>query len=222
METIPTRREDLRRLLRSALIIAVIGAFTILGKPSRWLFPPASDRINVAAIVLWVLAFFLAAPALAGFASRLLRPALNRVLGICGRLAADNLGRARGRVARTVITLAVGTAMIVAVNGFLVYWFEELFFRDSVQSLLDRPALGVFPLDIEAGLAGYEDLTSFTVLDSHLASIERAAGEGATVVEMYFTIIPELSFLGQQYFSFILDPEDIRNSGESLLLIQRG
>lgn len=222
IEAVPTRREDLRRLLRSALIMAVIGAFTVLGKPSRWLFPPSSDRINVAAIGLWVLALFLAAPALAGFASRVLRPTLNRVLGICGRLAAENLGRARGRVSRTMVTLAVGTAMIVAVNGFLFYWFEELFFRDSVQSLLDRPALGVFPLDIEAGLAGYEGLTSFAVLDTQHSIIERAAGEGATVVEMYFTIIPELSFLGQQYFSFILDPEDVKNSGDLYFSFNEG
>ncbi len=222
VEEIPSVRDDLHQFLRSALIIAGLGAFIFIGKPSRWLFPPLSDRINVATIALWVVVLFLTTPALAGLASRLLRPVLSQLLGICGRLAAENLGRARGRVSRTVVTLAVGTAMIVAVNGFLVFWFEELFFRNSTQSLLERPAVGVFPLDIEAGLAGYEDLKSFTVLDSSLASIEHAAGAGATVVEMYFTIIPELSFLGHQYFSFILDPEDIKNSGDLYFSFSEG
>ena len=61
----------------------------------------------------------------------------------------------RGRVAATVLTLAVGVAMIVSVTGYMTYWFEELFFRNAETGLQENSGFGFFPIDINQGLQAY-------------------------------------------------------------------
>ncbi|MEE9512585.1 MAG: FtsX-like permease family protein, partial [Anaerolineales bacterium] len=131
-----------------------------------------------------------------------------------GRLAADNLRRARARVTFTLLTLIIGVAMIIGVTGFLGYWFDELFFRTSERSLKENPGMGFFPLEIDAGLQGYEDVFDFTLPDALIADVAAAAEGQAAVVRTYFVLAPELSFMGESYFSFVLDPHSMQQAGE--------
>jgi len=197
-----------------ALLLAAMWIFLIVDPPGLWILPPWSSYLTIALIALWLLCIGLSLPALVGLSGAWLRRPLTATLRLPGRLAADNLRRARARVTFTLLTLIIGVAMIIGVTGYLGYWFEELFFRTSERSLKENPGMGFFPLEIDAGLQAYEDVFDFTLPDDLIAEVEAAAESHAVVVHGYFVLAPELSFLGENYFSFIIDPHSMQQSGE--------
>ena len=205
---------DRRRLLYSACVLLVLAVALILFQPAVRLTAPWTDRVVVLCIVLFILSMLYVSPAIIGSFARILRRPFSDWLGIGGQLAAENLARSRGRVTRTVVTLAIGVSMIVGVSGFLAFWFDELFFRKSTQSLIDRPGIGIFPINVQGGLQAYREPSNFTIPGEAREAVAEIVDGRATLVDTYFLIIPELSFLGQQYFSFMLDPEAMRASGE--------
>ena len=69
--------------------------------------------------VLVLLGLLLTTPLLAAFAARLLQPAAHWLLGIGGRLAADNLVRAPGRTGLVITALAAGVAIFVETAGVI-------------------------------------------------------------------------------------------------------
>jgi len=215
-------RADRRRLLQAGVALVGLAAALALVEPSVRLEAPWTDRVVLVSISIFLLCMLYASPAVIGAFARALRGPLSAWAGMSGRLAADNLARSRGRVTRTVISLAIGVAMIVGVSGFLTFWFDELFFRKSTQSLVDRPGIGVFPLNVGGGLQAYRELERFTIPDEARGSIAASVDGRATLVDTYFVIVPELSFLGHRYFSFVLDPQAIRASGELYFSFSRG
>jgi putative ABC transport system permease protein len=196
------------------LLATAMWIVLIVDPPGRWILPPWSSYLTIALITLWLLCIGLSLPAIVGLSGSWLRRPLTAVLHLPGRLAADNLRRARERVTFTLLTLIIGVAMIVGVTGYLEYWFEELFFRTSERSLKENPGMGFFPLEIDAGLQAYEDVFNFTLPDDLIAEVEAAAEGRAAVVQSYFVLAPELSFLGEHYFSFIMDSHSMHQSGE--------
>ncbi len=197
-----------------ALLISAMWIFLIVDPPGRWILPPWSSYLTVALLALWLLCIGLSLPAIVGLSGAWLRRPLTALLHLPGRLASDNLRRARARVTFTLLTLIIGVAMIIGVTGFLGYWFEELFFRTSERSLKENPGMGFFPLEIDAGLQGYEDVFDFTLPDALIADVGAAAEGQAAVVQTYFVLAPELSFMGESYFSFVLDPRSMQQVGE--------
>ena len=197
-----------------ALLLTAMWIVLIVDPPGRWILPPWSSYLTIALIALWLLCLGLSLPAIVGLAGIWLRRPLSTFLRLPGRLAADNLRRARARVTATLLTLIIGVAMIIGVTGYLGYWFEELFFRASERSLKENPGMGFFPLEIDAGLQAYEDVFDFTLPDDLIAEVEAAAVGQAAVVQTYFVLAPELSFLGEHYFSFILNPQGMQQAGE--------
>jgi putative ABC transport system permease protein len=199
--------------------LGLLGSFVLwiylaLAPPGHWALPETANLLTILFIVIWFACVIAVTPGLIELVNRVTRTALRRMSGVVGWLASDNLKRSQGRVVLSVITLAIAVAMIVSVTGFLTYWFDELFFRTPAQSLMDRPAVGFFPLDIEGGLQAYGSVTSFTVPEGYRQQVETRVGEHGTVVEGYFVLAPELSFLGDSYFSFMLDMEDMRAAGD--------
>jgi putative ABC transport system permease protein len=205
---------DRRRLAVSGTGLGILLATVLVGRPAIRLNPPWTDRAVIAAIATFLLCMLYASPAVIGSFARAMRRSLSALPGVSAQLAVENLARSRGRVTRTVITLAIGIAMIVGVSGFLDFWFDELFFRKSTQSLIDRPGIGVFPIDVQGGLQAYRETESFTVPGKARDAIHARVGDRATLVDTYFVIVPELSFLGERYFSFILNPQALRGSGD--------
>lgn len=197
-------------------------AYLALDPPGLRLLPPWTDRLSLGLAILWLACLALALPSAIDAAGRGLRRPLGALLGISGRLACDNLRRDRSRALFTVLTLAVAVGMIVGVTGYLAYWFDELFFRTAETALADNPGLGLFPLDIDAGLQAYAGRTDFTVPEGLAEETERIVGDRATVVETYFVLAPELSFLGDRYFSYVLDPRALRESGPLLFSLTFG
>lgn len=197
-----------------ALLLSALWLFLIADPPGLWILPPWSSYLTITLIALWLLCIGLSLPAIVGLSGAWLRRPLTAILHIPGRLAADNLQRARSRVTFTLLTLSIGVAMIIGVTGYLEYWFEELFFRSSERSLKENPGMGFFPLEIDAGLQAYEDVFDFTLPDDLIAEVVAAAEGHAAVVQSYFVLAPELSFLGEHYFSFIIDPHSMRQAGE--------
>jgi putative ABC transport system permease protein len=205
---------DHRKLVYAACALFLLAAALIFLRPAVTLAAPWTDLAVILSIAFFLLCMLYASPAVVGLSARILRRPFSAWLGIGGQLAAENLARSRGRVTRTVVTLAIGVTMIVGVSGFLVFWFDELFFRKSTQSLIDRPGIGVFPINVQGGLQAYRELGSFTIPHEARQAIAASVDGRATLVDTYFVIIPELSFLGQRYFSFVLDPQALRASGE--------
>ncbi|MCK5635432.1 MAG: FtsX-like permease family protein [Anaerolineales bacterium] len=197
-----------------ALLIAAMWVFLIVDPPGKWILPPWSSYLAIAFLAAWLLCIGLALPAIVGISGDWLRRPLTAILHVPGRLAAGNLRRARARVTFMLLTLIIGVAMIISVTGFLEYWFEELFFRTSGRSLKENPGMGFFPLEIEGGLQAYENVFDFTLPDNLIVEVEAAAEDQATVVQTYFVLSPELSFLGEYYFSFVLDPQSMQQAGE--------
>ena len=200
-------------------LLGLLGSFVLwiylaLAPPGRWALPETAIQLTIVFIALWVACIFAITPGLIFIISRGARTTLKSISGAVGWLASDNLRRSRGRIVLSVITLTIAVGMIVSVTGFLTYWFDELFFRTPAQSLDDRPAIGFFPLDIEGGLQAYGNVTSFTVPKGYRQEVEARVGEHGTVVEGYFVLAPELSFLGDSYFSFMLAIEDMRAAGD--------
>jgi len=207
-------RASHRRALACVLLMVALWAYLALDPPGRWILPPWSTILSLVFGGLWLACLAICAPALVDFAGGTLRRPLQGVLGAPGLLAADNLRRGRGRVTFALLTLAVGVGMIVGVTGYMSYWFEELFFRTADHSLRQNPGFGFFPLDIQLGLQAYAGITDFTMPDGLRERVEQVVVERATVVETYFVLAPELSFLGERYFSYVLDPRSMRQAGE--------
>jgi putative ABC transport system permease protein len=222
MEETTPLDSDRHRLTVTGIGLSILLAAVILGRPAGRLAPPWNDRAIIASIAVFLLCMLYASPAVIGGFALAMRGPLSALPGVSAQLAFENLARARGRVTRTVVSLAIGVAMIVGVSGFLDFWFDELFFRKSTQSLIDRPGIGVFPIDIQGGLQAYRDTEGFTVPEEARAEVAARVGGRAALVDTYFVIVPELSFLGQRYFSFILDPLALRASGELYFSFSEG
>ena len=209
----PITRPPLWPALAGGLVASGMWSYLALYPPGRWILPPWSDVLSILFAVVWLASLAAALPTLVDWCGRGLRRPLGRAAGPPGRLATDNLRRARSRIVLTVATLAIGVGMIVGVTGYLSYWFDELFFRTADASLQENPGLGFFPINVDAGLQAYAGLTSFTLPDSLREDVVQLVGARAAVVEAYFVLAPELSFLGERYFSFVLDPRAMREAG---------
>jgi hypothetical protein len=112
-------------------------------------------------------------------------------------------------VTYTVLTLAIGVAMIVGATGYITYWFDELIYRTMEATLRDDGSVGVFPLDVGAGMQAYSMVERFTMPPGLIGELEETVKGRAVFAQVYFVIIPELSFMGENYFSFLLDPQDL-------------
>ena len=207
----------------TALVLSIgLWTWLALDPPGGWIEPPWADRLSAALAALWLVCLGLLTPPMIDIAGRWTRRPLMAILGAAGRLASDNLRRARGRVAATVLTLAIGVAMIVGVTGYMTYWFEELFFRNAETGLRDNPGFGFFPIDINQGLQAYAGITDFTMPDGLRSRVQAAAGGRAAVLEAYFVLAPELSFMGERYFSYILDFDSLRRAGGLMFSFAEG
>lgn len=192
----------------------LIWLYLALAPPGRWALLETANQLSILFVILWMVCLIALLPALAELAGRLARITLAKLAGGVSWLAGDNLRRSRGRVGLSIFTLAIATGMIVAVSGYLTYWFDELFFRTPAISLKESPAVGFFPIDVETGLEAYRSVSSFSMPEGFREKVEAQVGDHGSVAEAYFVLAPEISFLGESYFSFVLDIEEIRAAGD--------
>lgn len=208
-------------------IIGVTGGVALwlylaLAPPGVWIQPPMASIVSGIFAATWLGCLALMLPVLIAATARSVRGLFSRVVGPSGRLASDNLRRHRSHAAFTVVTLAVGVGMIVGVTGYMTFWFEEIFFRISDTALRERPAVGLFPLQADAGLNAYVGVTQFTLPEGLGEEVRAAVGDRATVLPVHFVIVPELAFMGDRYFSFVMDPAELRDSGNMMFTFAAG
>ncbi|HEV3237912.1 MAG TPA: FtsX-like permease family protein, partial [Gemmataceae bacterium] len=104
------------RLLQvsACVLLVLVGTLAIYFKnrlPERW--------GAYGGLVLIFLAAILATPLMVALAARLLRPIARHLLGLEGRLAADNLIRSPGRTGLVIACLAASVALLVQTAGVI-------------------------------------------------------------------------------------------------------
>jgi putative ABC transport system permease protein len=207
--------------LAGFVLCSLLSLYLIVAPPAAWLQPPYDALGAVVASAVWIAGLALMLPALVGVTGSGLRPVLARGWGATGRLMADNLQRGRGRVLLTVVTLAISLAMIGALTGFIQFYLHE-FFGPKFEALRQEGNWVVSAMNIEAGLAGYANMDSLRTPPAAQADLRAALGERGDLMPFTFVIVPELSFMGDTYFSFILDPPLLRKAGPLFMTFKEG
>ncbi len=108
-------------LIRLLLKIGVVAALVlgcILCTHYREEMPRRAGAFS--GIVLLMLAGVVATPLFSGVVGRVFHPLFGRLLGLEGRLAADNLVRSSRRVGLVIAALTATTALLVQTSGFIV------------------------------------------------------------------------------------------------------
>jgi putative ABC transport system permease protein len=98
----------------TCILLVLVGTLAIYfksGLPERW--------GAYGGLVLIFLAAILATPLMVALAARLLRPIARQLLGLEGRLAADNLIRSPGRTGLVIACLAASVALLVQTAGVI-------------------------------------------------------------------------------------------------------
>lgn len=203
-----------------AILMAGLLAYVILMPPGEWVAYPLDAPLTALVILLWLAGVMLLLPGVIGLAARLGRRLLP---GTTGRLMTDNLRRARGRVTLTVLTLAFALLVIIALNGFM-----DFFLNHSVGATLkaagQRDAFFVSRIDITGGWGEIiaRRLDSIMLADDELQALVEVVEGSANYTLNYFVVVPELSFFGSGYFSYMIDPVLLRGVGEAMFTFSEG
>ena len=182
--------------------------FVLLAIPGNWADAPTNTILTVGLIGLWLLGWWLCLPAIIRLAGQMTRRLLNR-WGANGRLIGDNVQRETNRVRLTIVTLALGLVMIVGMTGFMTFMMDELF-GTSLRRISEGQTWTLFPFRLEGGIAGVMEVESMVIPQADVDQVLATLSDDALVVPIYFAFVPELSFLGDTYFSYLADPNIIR------------
>ncbi len=223
----PTPLIGVKSRRNRVVIIGLIGMLSLwtylaVDPPGNWALAQEANRLAVLLASFWISCVILLVPGTIDLMGEIVRFTLTRISAGIAWIAGDNLRRARGRTGLSILTLTIAIGMVVGVSGFLTYWFDELFFPTPAKSLLERPAIGFFPLDIESGLEAYREVSSFRMPAEFRLEVEARTGDHGSIVEAYFVLAPELSFMGDSYFSYLLSLDDIRSAGDFLFSFSYG
>ncbi len=203
-----------------AALLAGLLAYVVLMPPGEWVTYPLDTPLTALFVLLWLVGIMLLLPGVIGLAARLGRRLLP---GTTGRLMTDNLRRARGRVMLTVLTLAFVLLVIIALNGFM-----DFFLNHSVGATLkaagQRDAFFVSRIDIAGGWGEIiaRRLDSIMLADDELQALVKVVEGSANYTLNYFVVVPELSFFGSGYFSYMIDPALLRGMGDAMFTFSEG
>ncbi len=209
------------RTLAGGLGIIGLAICLAVAPPGEWAQPPWDVNLTVLFAALWLGCLALVSPAIIGGVGHGLRGLLTRLWGATGRLIADNLRRARGRVALTILTLAVALTMIVSVTGFIRFMFNELM-RPKIERTTELGAWLVSSMDFMAGMAGYSHMSSLGLPPDVIAQVRETLEGRAQTMTWRFVTLPELSFWGNSYFSFVMTPQEIQQVGDVFFTFTEG
>ncbi len=211
-----------KRWLWGAAIWIGVAGFLAVAPPARWVSAPVDLWLTAGFVGAWLIGAGLLLPGViggVGGAARAVVKAFPRRFGAVGRLASDNLLRDRGRVTTTTSTLLIAVALVVGMTGFMAFMMDTLMFR-TIDELTSHPGWTVMTVDVAQGTSVY---TEATLLPREKKDAFYAAfRDRANIAEFNFVIVPELSFLGDTYFSFVLDPYVVRATGDTFFSFSEG
>lgn len=201
------------------VLLAGIGLYLAVAPPARWVSSPVDFRLTGLFVGAWLAGIGLVLPGVIGGVGHVVRGLFARKGGAVGRLAAENFLRGRGRVTLTASTLAIAVALIVGMAGFLAFMMDKLMFR-TVENLTSKVGWTVTTVDVTQGTAVYTEATLLP--PEKRQAFYEAFRDRATIAEFNFVIVPELSFFGDTYFSFVLDPVVIWETGDAFFTFSEG
>ncbi|MFQ5942342.1 MAG: FtsX-like permease family protein [Anaerolineales bacterium] len=199
----------------------VILLYLRIAPPGATLEPPWDIRVALLFTALWLALVLLITGVAAGVVGSWVRAPLQRLAGAGGILVADNLMRARRRVTLTVVALTMALALVVGLTGFTNFTFEFL-----MRPIIDRAAgLGawiVTGFDPLQGMSAYQDMERITLLDQDIDTVRALTGDRADVTKFRYSPVPELSFFGDRFFSYVLEPQELTRASEWLFEFDQG
>lgn len=191
-----------------ALPMLAMFTYLIVAPPGEWATPPWNVRLAVLFVLLWLASCLAAIPwllrSIARGAQKMWAPSAN------GRLAADNLCRVPERARLTTLTLAIGVITIVGLTGVMTFIFDDLF-GYTFDEMARREMWALFPFDLEQGMADMANMAALALPPEEIAAFLAVVGDRAEVVAIRFASVPELSFMGNSYFTFLVDPAALQS-----------
>jgi hypothetical protein len=179
-----------------------------------WIGPPWDGPLTIILEAIWFFCLAICLPAVIGLVGKITRRLLDPLSPGTGRLVADNFRRDRSRVSLIVGSFALGLALISALTGFVRFAWVELF-SPRVESVMRLQGWMVTPFDIESGMAAYGQMENLRLPGQVVQAVQSTVRARGQVMEWHFVVVPELSFFGQSYFSFLADPESLRLAGDA-------
>lgn len=214
-------RSSGRRVLAGPAGLIGILVYLRLLPPAAGLRPPWDGRVAVMLATIWLALVLALVPELAALAGRLLRRPLQALIGASGLLVADNLRRGRRRVWLTMASLAVSLALVMAVMGFTRFTAGSLM-QPKLEQAAAMNAWSVASFNPLGGMAEYGHLRGLTLDPADVQALRAAVDGRAEVLEFGFVTVPELSYFGDSYFSFVMHPADARLGGDWLFSFNQG
>jgi putative ABC transport system permease protein len=216
-------RNPVRRAFLGMMLIILLALDLMVDPPGSWANYPQNVTLSALLVATWFLALILVFPWLIGTLGQASNQPLSRLMGANGRLIADNFRRGRRRVTLTVLTLTIGLAVITGLTGFMDYMFNTLFMA-TMQGGVERQVYYLSRIDPSQGWEGImaRDMDTILLTDDELAAIHTLDDNQRVLADIHFVIVPELSFMGSAYFSFVIDPEAVRAFGDGLFSFSEG
>ncbi|MBN1964915.1 MAG: FtsX-like permease family protein [Anaerolineae bacterium] len=216
-------RNPTRRAWIGLALIAALAVYLVVAPPGAWVLYPLDWLLTVLFVGVWFGALGLVLATCIGLVGTALQRPLTWIGGATGRLIADNLRRGRGRVMLTVLTLALTLAVISGLSGFLDFMVGTAF-TQTMDGAVSQQGIMLSRVNIAGGWEAViaANLDSVLLTDDEVTAIEAAVGDRANLAAIHFTIVPELSFLGSTYFSYVVDPLAARQVGETLFGFTEG
>ncbi len=190
---------------------AILALFTYLAvsPPGEWAFPPWNAWLTGLFLLVWLASLGVLLPALIRGIGWLAQRWWGR-RSANGRLAADNLTRAPTRAALTTLTLAIGLTTIVGLTGIMTFTFDDLF-GYTFNEMARQEMWAVFPFDLEQGIAGLSGVDALMLPPEQIDVFVAEIGAQADITPIRFASVPELSFMGRNYFTFVADPAALQD-----------
>jgi putative ABC transport system permease protein len=217
----PTADIRFRSAIIGVLTASILLAYLWVSPPGEIVQPPWDLRIVAFFGLIWLACIAVMAPALIYGVGNLARRMTSRLWPAVGRIVADNLLRARGRVMATVLTLAAVLTMIISMSGFLSFALNELMIP-RIKGFLGSKLWLVTPFDVMKGMSAFNELETIEIPPEFFADFREIFAGRAQVVEISYVIVPELSFLGENYFSMLYSSEGVQVMGELLFSFTEG
>ena len=197
-------------------ILVSLTIYLVFAPPGAWsgLHPPWDLLIAMLLWGVWLAGLGFLAHTLVGGLVRALRALLSRFGGTIGRLISDNLARAPRRVTLTVLTFAVGLALVVGVGGLLAFSNGVLVSRRAARAL-EQIGWYVYPFDRTSGVAQISDFDaeSLALDPAVIEDVRLAVAERAHVGESYMVLVPEISSPAPGFPSFLGDVQELVRPG---------
>jgi putative ABC transport system permease protein len=212
----PGAEPQRRRAALGLALAALLLFYLVVNPPAAHVLAPPWDIVLTGLFALgWLFGLGVALPFLiSGVSATARRIGAHR--GAIGRLAADNLGRARRRVILTIVTLTVGLMMIVSVTGMTTFSFDVIVNYAVRYFDLDW-VIGPLPQSAEGSVVGWEvlskwDSSTMLLTPEFMAELDKVTAGRANLVHGRPLFLPELAILSGLP-SYVVDPVELRRTG---------